>query len=215
MSKTSATAEKKNEFDFTLRRVTCTIRGTSPYAQSMRYEVEKISIDETHAQAEERTWKERGHWNEEGKMFLPAMSFKKMIEGSAAYMGLKVPGRGKLGWAGIFGSAVMPDADGTILDAQGNPITRDNVRKLSLYVPSDGKKGGSTRVLKHFPLLLPGWTGICSLSVMDGRIPEDVFYKTLLCGGRFVGLGMFRPEKPRFGYFGRFEPVDIKWETLE
>ena len=89
------------------------------------------------------------------------------------------------------------------------PIKKDEVEGEWLFVPSDGKPGGSTRVSKCFPLIHE-WQGEVTWYVLDETITEDVFRRHLVEAGNFIGVGRFRPA--RGGFYGRFVTEDVKWD---
>ena len=88
-------------------------------------------------------------------------------------------------------------------------IHKDNVVKESLYVPSDGKRGGTTRVIKHFPKI-DEWAGKIAFYILDETITKDVFQRHLDDAGNFIGVGRFRPRQN--GYYGRFTGEIVSWE---
>jgi len=77
-----------------------------------------------------------------------------------------------------------------------------------LHVPSDGRRGGTTRVSKCFPVI-PSWEGTVEFLILDELIDADVFRAHLEDAGRFIGIGRFRPRNN--GFYGRFEVIDVKW----
>ena len=86
-------------------------------------------------------------------------------------------------------------------------IKKDAVESEELFVPSDGKAGGSSRVWKTFPIIKE-WEGEITILVLDEVITEKVLARHLDIAGKFKGIGRFRPENA--GYYGRFEVKGIK-----
>ena len=74
----------------------------------------------------------------------------------------------------------------------GDPVTADDLEEYKVYVPSDGKKGGTRRVWRTFPRLMPRWEVSCSMYVTDDVITEDVLVRHLRCAGTHDGLGSMR-----------------------
>lgn len=184
-----------------MKKVICEFQSVSPYSQS-RYIQEKKSRDETHSDFEKRTWIERAHWNEDGNMFIPPMAFKNCLSEAAKYKSIAIPGKGKSTYTKHFESGVLVTAP-LVLD-----VTRDTVLHEWLHVPSDGRRGGTTRVEKCFPLVMK-WSGIVEFFVLDELITEEVFSEHIRDAGSFIGIGRFRPRNN--GYYGRFQVNSVNW----
>ena len=73
-----------------------------------------------------------------------------------------------------------------------------------LFVPSDGRPGGGSRVWKIFPVIPAGWTTDISMHVLDPILIDkpDKIEEYLGHAGRFIGMGRFRPINN--GFYGRF-----------
>jgi hypothetical protein len=80
------------------------------------------------------------------------------------------------------------------------------LRCETLYVPADGKRGGSARVDKTFPIIHE-WSGTAELIVLDETVTGDILKHILVEAGKFVGLGRFRPRKN--GFYGRFSVTNF------
>ena len=85
------------------------------------------------------------------------------------------------------------------------------VKKIRLYVPADGRKGGSTRVWRNFPVI-EQWSGMAELLVVDPLLESkaEKIEEYLKHAGRMIGLLTFRPRKG--GQYGRFEISEFKSE---
>lgn len=184
-----------------MKRAICKLKSASPYSQS-KYIQERKSKDETHADFEKRSWYQRCHWNEAGRMFIPPMSFKNCIAEAAKYKTIQIPGKGKSTYTKHFEAGVMVTQP-LVLD-----VTRESVQHEWLHVPSDGRRGGTTRVEKCFPMV-PSWSGTVEFLILDEIITEEVFKEHLDDAGSFIGIGRFRPRNN--GYYGRFEVVEMVW----
>ena len=187
-----------------IRVATVDMSAISPYSPSKHYVVDKIGR-ETHADYETRTWRERMHYSPDGSVFIPAMAFKNTLQGAASFLGKKIPGRGQKTFAAFFKAAVLVQEG---LDLR---VQRDTVPGEQFFVPSDGKPGGGTRVMKTFARI-DGWTGKVQYIVADETITKDVFDEHIKAAGAFVGLGRFRPE--RGGFYGRFKVNKIEWSDM-
>ena len=185
-----------------MHTATCKLVSMSPYSQS-KYISEKKTRDETHADFEKRSWRQRCHWNEEGKLYIPPMSFKNCLSEAAKYKSIQIPGKGKSTYTKHFEAGVLV-VDPLVLD-----ITEDSVGHEWLHVPSDGRRGGTTRVEKCFPLI-PSWSGEVQFLVLDEIITEEVFTEHLKDAGSFIGMGRFRPRNN--GFYGRFKVESVVWK---
>jgi len=184
-----------------MHKAICHLKSMSPYSQSS-YITEKKSRDETHADFEKRSWKQRCHWNDEGKMYVPPMSFKNCLSEAAKYKSIQIPGKGKSTYTKHFEAGVLV-VEPLVLD-----ITEDTVAHEWLFVPSDGKRGGTTRVEKCFPLI-PSWSGSVEFLILDEIITQEVFREHITDAGSFIGIGRFRPRNN--GFYGRFKVESVQW----
>ena len=184
-----------------MRRVTVTTQSISAYSQSRFHDTDKLD-KEQHDDYERRTWKERAHYDEDGHVFIPAIQFKKALEEIPKFLGSQIPGRGKSTYTKHFEAGIM------VLEGIQLPETRESVKGEWLLVPSDGKRGGSSRVKKCFPLI-PKWAGKIVFHIIDDTITEPVFEHHFREAGQFIGIGRWRPRKT--GMYGRFEPLKFEW----
>jgi len=179
----------------------CSLKSVSPYSQS-RYIQEKKTKDETHAAFEERSWHLRCHFNSEGKVYIPPMCFKNCLSEAAKYKSIQIPGKGKSTYTKHFEAGVLV-VEPLVLD-----VTKETLGSEWLHVPSDGRRGGTTRVEKCFPLI-PSWNGTVEFLILDEIITQEVFTEHLNDAGSFIGVGRFRPRNN--GFYGRFAVESVKW----
>lgn len=179
------------------------LRSVSPYSQS-RYIQQKKTRDQTHAEFEAESWRQRMHVNKDGNVIMPPMCFKNCLSEAAKYKPLQIPGKGKTTYTKHIEAGVLAYTP-LVLD-----IKAEDVEGEWLHVPSDGKRGGSARVEKCFPLIME-WGGVVEFSVLDDIIPEEIFQTYLEDAGQFIGVGRFRPRNN--GYYGRFAVERIEWVT--
>ena len=81
------------------------LKSASPYSQG-KYIMEKKASDELSHEFEERTWRERCQYNEDGFIFIPPMAFANCIKEAAKYMSISVPGQGKAKFTKNFEAGV-------------------------------------------------------------------------------------------------------------
>ena len=188
-----------------MKKASVTLASVSNYSQSRHYEVPKLP-KELFGDYEKRTWRERMHVNSDGYVFIPPMSFKNCISEIAKYRGDKIPGKRNATYTKHFESGVL------VLEGPVLPIKKDDVPGEWLFVPSDGKRGGGSRVSKCFPLIAK-WEVEVVFYILDETITDDVFQAHLRDAGNFIGLGRFRPS--RNGFYGRFRIEKFRWEEYE
>lgn len=177
------------------------LKSLSPYNQSRQHFTEKED-KETPADYETRTWREKGHYDEAGKAYIPPMAFKSCIAKAASMLDMKIPGKGNAKYNKHFVSGVM------VTDLLPLGVAKEKVAPQWLSCDPQGRKGGMG-VLRAFPHF-NSWAGEIRVHILDDTIGKDIFEKVIREAGNFVGIGQFRPEKG--GYFGRFEVEGIKWE---
>ncbi len=187
-----------------MRTATVTLSGISPYSQSRHYTDPPKEEKESPKAYEERTWMWRCHYNKEGNVFIPPMAFKNCLSEAAKYLSIQIPGEGKATYTKHFEAGVM------VLQGLDLPVKRKDVKGEWLFVPSDGKRGGSKRVEKCFPIFHE-WSGQISYTVLDDKITNEVFERVLAEAGSFIGIGRFRPRNN--GYYGRFNVDKVKWHS--
>lgn len=184
-----------------MRKAIAELESMTNYSQS-KYIREKKPRDETHADFEKRVWKERVHWGDDGKAFIPPMCFKNCLSDAAKYKSIQIPGKGKSTYTKHFEAGVLVLAP-LVLD-----VTRETLEHEWYHVPSDGRRGGTTRVEKCFPLIRK-WIGVVEFLVLDECITAEVFCEHLKDAGSFIGIGRFRPRNN--GYYGRFKVNSVEW----
>jgi hypothetical protein len=186
-----------------MKTAICTLKSTSPYSQGRYHETEKRE-KELPKDYETRTWREKLHYlPETGQVFIPPMAFAVSLKEAAKYLNLQIPGKGKSTYTKNFDAGILV-TEQLLIDSY-----KDSILSETVFVPSDGRRGGTTRVLKTFPLIHK-WEGKVKYYILDDIITEDVFRKVLEASGNLIGVGRFRPRN--CGYYGRFEIVKIEWD---
>jgi len=196
---------KTRQGHYSMKTALAQIEGVSPYSQSKHYD--KVAVPplqgESSRDYEARTWRNRLHVNEDGQVFIPPMAFKNCAVEAAKYLQLQVPGKGKSTYTKFFESGILT-TDPIVL-----PLKPADCASECLFVPSDGKRGGGSRVEKVFPLI-PHWGGQLKILVFDETVLnvwDTVSKKTVLQhvleqAGMFIGVGRFRPKSN--GFYGRY-----------
>lgn len=182
-----------------------TIKGVAPYCASRFHNTPKLE-KETPDAYEQRTWREKAHYDEAGVAFIPGKAFKFALATCARKLGAQVPGRGKKTYKDSFASGVL------ILENLALKTPRDAVKCVAVHCDAKGigtcKGGGGARVMRNFPIFHQ-WGGKLTVHIVDDLITQDVFAKHFTEAGKFVGVGQNRPEN--CGEHGRFEVTAIEW----
>ena len=186
-----------------MRTATCKIHSLSPYSQSRMHQVERAD-KETWDDHEKRTWRNKAHTTEDGRIFMPPTAFTLGIAEAAKFNPRSIPGRGKSTYTKHFRSGVMV-TDGPVLD-----IKLSDVDGEWINANSDGVRGSGKRVQRCFPTM-PKWAAEVVFYVLDDTITEEVFEATMTEFGAFIGVGRFRPANG--GYYGRFEVDSVSWSN--
>jgi hypothetical protein len=184
-----------------MKKAICKLRSISTYGQSKFHQTPKLN-KELSADFEDRTWREKAHFNEQGRVFIPGTMFANSLREASKYLSIQVPGKGKSTYTKHFESGIM------VLDNLELPIKKDELKSVTVFVPSDGRVGGGKRVIKHFPVVHE-WTGDVTYHIIDDIITADIFEQVLKASGQLIGIGYFRPRNR--GYYGRFEVDNIEW----
>ncbi|MHA2064660.1 MAG: hypothetical protein ACXABY_09830 [Candidatus Thorarchaeota archaeon] len=181
---------------------TAKLKSVSPYSQSRYHNTPKLD-KENPVDYENRTWRNRLHTDNDGKVIIPPMTFKNTLANAAKFLSKQIPGKGKSTYTKHFEAGIL------VVEPLNLGIHKKDVEFEWLFVPSDGKRGSGTRVEKCFPLIRE-WEGEVQFLVLDDTITEDVFKETLIEAGRLIGIGRFRPRNN--GFYGRFSVESINWE---
>lgn len=184
-----------------MKTIITSLESVSPYSQG-RYHATPMLEREIHKDWEERTWRERCHTNDEGYVMIPPMVFKNCLSEAAKFMGIQIPGKGKSTYTKHFEAGIL------VIESLVLPIKKTDVAGQWNFVPADGRRGGSKRVEKCFPVI-PSWKGDVTFYVLDEIITKDVFRQHVEAAGQFIGIGVFRPRNN--GFFGRFKIGNILW----
>ena len=164
---------------------------------------------ESSADLDARLWPYKAHFNDKGHVVAPAMSLKNMIDGAAAYLGMKVAGKGQRKYGGIFKPGVLVIDSPEVMrpDEKGKevPYTKENMRQATYLI------GQKKKDFFSYPQFYPAYVD-AEFHIIDKDVTEDVFKKHLEAAGLFVGLGRWRVG--RGGPHGRFTVSDYNWEPV-
>jgi len=187
-----------------MKKAICKLVSDSTYGQSKFHTTEKLP-KELSAAYEDRTWREKSHYDENGIVFIPGTSFATSLREAAKYLSIQIPGKGKATFTKHFDAGIIVTQNISL------GVHKDDLKKTTVFVPSDGRVGGSKRVIKHFPIVF-SWSGEIEYAIMDDVITQDVFEQVLKTSGQLIGIGYWRPRNR--GLYGRFSVKSIEWIEL-
>ncbi len=189
----------------THRIATVMVEGVSPYSQSRYHATEALEKEGKDAYAR-RTWREFCHFDADGHIFLPPMAMKNCLSESAKFLAMQIPGKGKATYTKHVEAGVLVTVPARI-GHHKDDLTEEK-HMDALFLPSDGKRGSGSRVMKYYPRF-DRWSAIVEFHIFDDVITKDVFQYVLEQAGQFIGVGRFRPRQN--GFYGRFLIGSIEW----
>lgn len=142
-------------------------------------------------QYDERTWQEKVHCDDSGRVYWPNFAIKNALEEAGKFLSMKIPGEGQKTYTDRFRKGVIVPQQMYLFRRDGKPVTMDDVKRKSLFVPSDGKRGSGKRVTRIFPYL-DKWQGEAMICVADPKLTDHVLSQHLAVVGQFVGFGSMR-----------------------
>jgi hypothetical protein len=168
--------------------------------------------DETHEQFDERSWKKRCNVDAEGRLVIGADAVHRSLLSAGRWLSMKLVGKKtytKRFEAGLVAlKPTFPISNGK------STLTPDDCEKTPLYVPSDGKKGGSKRVWRIFPVIKPGWQCSPAFIITDeSLLVSGIFEKHIQCAGLHDGMGAMRIGTG--GRNGMYTVANIEFEPYE
>jgi len=169
--------------------------------------------DETHDQHEERTWQQKVRVTGDGQCYLQPFALKNCLESAARWLALKIPGERSKTYTKRFTSGILVVEKLLLSNGDGKPLTMDKVDPVSIFVPSDGKRGGPKRVPRIFPTIYAPWSTDAEIHIFDNKIVKDVLLRHLDAGGKFIGFGSMRVENG--GINGRFSVENLEVNEIE
>jgi hypothetical protein len=167
---------------------------------------------ETHEQFEWRTWKEKVPTTDEGHCYMNPFAVTNSLVEAASWLKQKVPGEGQATFTKRFRCGVGPGERVMLFKHDGTPLTIEDIDPVVLFVPSDGKHGGSSRVHRIFPTAHE-WAAKGSVYVFDGKIDDNRFEEHMVCAGQYIGWGSMRAGNG--GINGRYKVERINAVELE
>lgn len=189
-----------------MKKAICELKSLTPLTFGRYHDTPK-QPKELPKDYELRTWREKAHVTKDGNenVCITASMISSCIRESAKFLSIPVPGKGKSTYTKHFDAGIITHNDIVLSDK------KESLKHIDVHVPSDGRAGGTTRVVKRFPII-HNWEGVVTIIVGDDIITADVFERVLINAGSLIGIGTWRPRNR--GMNGRFELVSMSWEEL-
>jgi len=172
-----------------VKNVSFAIIGVGPMMFGSRITETKRS-DETHEQLEERTWLRRCTVNQDGNLAIKSTAIHRSLITASKWTSKKLKGSKtytKRFEAGLICLRPLFEITNGKIE-----LTPKSCYKETLSVPSDGMRGGKKRVIKHFPMLKPGWKIMASFMVTDEALTLEIIEEHAKTAGIHDGLGSQR-----------------------
>jgi hypothetical protein len=195
MTRLDATKQDNFLIRKNMKTATVKFKSLSPISFGRFHGTEKLD-KEGYDEYETRTWRNKVHSDKDGNVVITPFMIKNMISDVAKFLSVKIKGKGQQTYTKHFEAGII------VYENMPIGIKKENVDGQWMHVPSDGKRGGSKRVMKCFPVIQE-WEGTIDIQIVDETITQDVLLEHLTEAGKFIGLGSLRPRNN--GIFGRFE----------
>lgn len=184
-----------------MKKAICKLKSITPVTFG-RFHQEPKKDKELSDAHERRTWKEKAHYDDQDNVKIPGAMIANCIRESAKFLSLPIPGKGKATFTKHFEAGII------IYNDIITSIKKESLQGDTRHVPSDGRPGGTKRVIKIFPIVHE-WEGEITVFIGDPIITPDIFEDVVRNAGNLIGIGTWRPRNR--GMNGRFELVDMKW----
>jgi hypothetical protein len=157
---------------------------------------------------EERTWMKRLWINEDGKVFIPGVSFKGAYVNAAGQNMLpdRVPNTGNKGTYTKHFAAGFHVINNVVTEYTEADVVRNKWGKW-LHVPANAQRGGKTRVMRCFPTI-PKWAGKLQVITHDPCLTKDILKRFGDAAGLVIGVGSLRVQNN--GMWGQFRVVSVE-----
>lgn len=185
-------------------RTTYLFRSKSPVLFSRYHNTNKLD-GEIPEDYENRTWRERCHFNGDDKIIIPGYLIQKTLEAAAKLTGERIGGK-KQG-KGVSHFLATIRIEGDIQTGE----TRDTIKGHPAFVSANGTPTGG-KVLRIYPKI-DEWKGRLTLVYPDlGVLNKHIISKYLEIAGTCIGIGHWRPSSPSRGSYGLFIAKRCKHE---
>lgn len=194
---------------FTIRDVTITIEGITPYSSS-RPPGEEREASESWEVFEARVWRRKCYATTEddnGIVYIPGSAFKLCLDEATQNLNEKIPGKGNQTYTGVIRMGIAPISDLSL------GIRRGDLRAEKVYCHSNGKRMPGGRVNRLFPMINK-WGGTITMRVFNDSLTAAKFEEFFAKAGLIAGVGRGRPSTGCPMGNGRFKPTKFVWSTV-
>ncbi len=176
-----------------MKKINVKIQGTSPYLMHRFWGTD----EKTKIKTGTKNWKDEAekalYKSPDGEIYVPSSQIHGCIIEAGKQM--QVVGRGKSTYSKLFGAFLLVEPAAMVIMPQ-----KYEVDERPVIVQR-------ARVIRYRPKW-EKWELEFDVVIMDEDIASEVVKHALDHGGRYVGIGDFRPSKK--GPFGRFHVVEFK-----
>jgi hypothetical protein len=189
-----------------MRTVTIQVKGLTPYSASRPTDLERQK-SESHEDFDKRIWREKAHFDANGNVFIPGVCFKLALDEVAALLNEKIKGKGNQTYGKVISTGTVAMTDMFI------GVKKDQLQPIMIYANLDGKRGGSTRGNRYFPIVT-SWIGEVEFHIFNDELPAEIFERYFTQAGLLIGVGRGRPGMKSPAGNGRFQPVKFEWAEI-
>ena len=190
-----------------MQQAKCWISVTAPYCQSKYHATPKLNKELPDAY-EQRTWRERLHYDPETEeIYISEFVFANCLKECAKFLSVQIPGKGKATYTKHFEAGIA------VQDPIYTGWKKSEALAKEMFVPSNGIRGGGSRVMKIYPIIPPTLNVIVDFLISDDIISSEVFAQHLVQAGNLIGIGAFRLRNN--GIFGKFHVDKIEWGSYK
>jgi len=176
-----------------MKRFHTVIEGISPYLMHKFSGTDEKSKSRTGTKNYKDETEKALYRDPSGKVYVPSSQIHGCLIGAGRQ--LQVVGKGKATYGKLFGAFVMIEP--AVLTIKPQKYTVDE-RPVVVQ---------KARIIRYRPKW-EQWSLEFDVVIMDEDIASEVVKQALDNGGRYVGIGDFRPSKG--GSFGRFQVTEFK-----
>jgi hypothetical protein len=175
------------------------LESLTPYAQGRHHETPKLDRESEDAYAK-RTVLNKLHTTL-GQVMVPPMAFKLCLQSAAAYLGIKIPGRGSKTYFTFFKFSLLFN------EPIGLGIAPEECRIEGIFTWADPSKKSGSRVTRYFPVI-DHWKAHVPFTVIDDILTPAILQRHWEIAGMVIGIGVSRAES---GYiWGRFKLLSLE-----
>lgn len=176
-----------------MKKVNVKIKGIVPLLQNRFVGEEEAASQRTGVIDRSEEWREALYFDEKIGIYEPSEHiWGAMIKAASNF---QIPGRGKKTYKDLIKSGIVIEPDKIPLGKR----EPDEIDKRPVVVRG-------CRIIRQRPMMKEGWELSFTITILDEQLQPEVVKAILEHGGKYVGIGDYRPR------FGRFEVVSFNEE---